>query len=156
MILFFGTRPGKSKTVTLSHATCSYCRQRGTLTASIASNYFHLFWIKLFKISSFKIAECSHCKKVYYQEEFTEEMNRALGWISLPAGEVGSSARIKFKFKYKRKSQIQIQQIYCQIFKQPSLFQIILLLSGFMSLDLPLKLFHFQIITLIHFSHFSL
>ncbi|MGB3144113.1 MAG: zinc-ribbon domain-containing protein [Maribacter sp.] len=70
MILFFGTRPGKRKTIRLVNATCSYCEQQGTLTAVSQSNYFHLFWIKLFKISSNTITECEHCKRVYYKDEF--------------------------------------------------------------------------------------
>lgn len=78
MILFFGTRPGKSETRNLHNLTCPFCDQVGTMTAFISSNYFHLFWIKLFKVSSAKVVECSHCKRVYYPEEFTEEMKRAL------------------------------------------------------------------------------
>ncbi|ASV31133.1 zinc-ribbon domain-containing protein [Maribacter cobaltidurans] len=78
MILFFGTRPGKSETKLLHGVSCPYCNQTGTLSASISSNYFHLFWIKLFKISSSKIVECSHCKRVYYPEEFSESMTAAI------------------------------------------------------------------------------
>lgn len=78
MILFFGTRPGKTHLKNLEGVSCTYCNQKNTLTASTSSNYFHLFWIKLFKISTNVIAECSYCKRVYYQEEFSEEMRRAL------------------------------------------------------------------------------
>lgn len=78
MILFFGTRPGKTEIKRLQYVSCPFCNQTGTLTVSMASNYFHLFWLKLFKISTSKIAECSHCKRVYYKEEFTQEMERAL------------------------------------------------------------------------------
>ncbi|APQ16595.1 zinc-ribbon domain-containing protein [Maribacter hydrothermalis] len=78
MILFFGTRPGKPETAQLLHATCPYCQQKGTLTAVATKNYFHLFWIKLFKISKTTIAECSHCKGGFYENEFTEEMNSEL------------------------------------------------------------------------------
>ena len=62
----------------LQGVTCPYCNQKNTLTASTSANYFHLFWIKLFKISTNVIVECSHCKRVYYKEEFSEEMGRAL------------------------------------------------------------------------------
>ena len=78
MILFLGTRPGKTEIKKLSGVACTYCNQKNTLTVSTSSNYFHLFWIKLFKISTNVIAECSYCKRVYYQEEFSEEMGRAL------------------------------------------------------------------------------
>ncbi|HBU79019.1 MAG TPA: zinc-ribbon domain-containing protein [Muricauda sp.] len=78
MILFFGTRPGKKETKVLNHASCSHCGQMGTLTAVAQPNYAHLFWIPLFTINNIRYAECSHCKKVYYKEEFTPEMERAL------------------------------------------------------------------------------
>ncbi|WP_422083714.1 zinc-ribbon domain-containing protein [Ulvibacterium sp.] len=79
MILFLGTRPGKTEIKRLSGVRCPFCNQTGTLTVSRTSNYFHLFWVKLFKISTSKLAECSHCKRVYYQNEFTPEMENAIG-----------------------------------------------------------------------------
>ncbi|MFS4417863.1 zinc-ribbon domain-containing protein [Maribacter sp. 2307ULW6-5] len=79
MILFFGTRPGKTEQRPMRHAPCPHCGQTGTLMLSRHSNYFHLFWIKLFKISKKSAAECSHCKRVYFQEEFSEAMLRELG-----------------------------------------------------------------------------
>ncbi|MEO1013260.1 MAG: zinc-ribbon domain-containing protein [Bacteroidota bacterium] len=78
MILFFGTRPGKTQIKTLKQVICPYCKQRGSLRASEATHYFHLFWIKIFKIAAHTIAECAHCKRTYYKGEFTEEMNKAL------------------------------------------------------------------------------
>jgi len=78
MILFFGTRPGKEEIQELHGISCPFCNQTNTLTASLQSNYFHLFWIKLFKISKHEMIECSHCKRVYYKEEFTDEMVDAL------------------------------------------------------------------------------
>lgn len=74
MILFFGTRQGKSTQKKLGPIYCPYCNQQGTLTLFESANYFHIFWIKLFKISSSKIVECTHCKKAYYENEFTSEM----------------------------------------------------------------------------------
>ena len=78
MILFLGTRPGKEEIRKLNGIICPFCNQTNTLTASLQSNFFHLFWIKLFKISKNKMIECSHCKRVYYKEEFTQEMEDAL------------------------------------------------------------------------------
>ena len=78
MILFFGTRPGKEKTQEVRGVSCDYCHQNDTLTAYIRTNFFHLFWIKLFKLSKHEVIECSHCKRVYYKEEFTEEMANSL------------------------------------------------------------------------------
>lgn len=78
MILFFGTRPGRQETRLLPNATCPYCQHKGALTAVVQANYFHLFWIKLFRISTNSFAECSHCKGMYYENEFTQEMNLEL------------------------------------------------------------------------------
>ncbi|MBQ4916060.1 zinc-ribbon domain-containing protein [Maribacter sp. MMG018] len=78
MILFFGTRPGKPEIRQLTNTPCPYCHQLGTLSLSISSNYFHLFWIKLFKISSHKIATCSHCKGVFFEDEFTADIKSAI------------------------------------------------------------------------------
>lgn len=78
MILFFGTKPGKKEIKALRSTTCPHCSQVGTLTAISQSNYIHVFWIPLIKIGVSKYVECSHCKRVYYKEEFTPEMKREL------------------------------------------------------------------------------
>ncbi|WP_339142379.1 zinc-ribbon domain-containing protein [Croceitalea sp. MTPC5] len=57
---------------------CGYCNQQDTLSAREQPNYFHLFWIPLFKIGTSRYAECSHCKRVYSKEEFPTEMKKAL------------------------------------------------------------------------------
>ncbi|WP_150451788.1 zinc-ribbon domain-containing protein [Arenibacter lacus] len=76
MILFLGTKPGKTFTKTIPHIACPYCEQKNTLTAVTSSTYFHLFWISLFKISTSTIISCSHCKKTYYEDEFTEVLQQ--------------------------------------------------------------------------------
>ncbi|WP_350290483.1 zinc-ribbon domain-containing protein [uncultured Croceitalea sp.] len=78
MILFFGTKTGKKTVKKLQNVACSYCLQIETLNAVIQSNYFHLFWIPLFKIGTSRYAECSHCKRVFYKEEFSPEMKKAI------------------------------------------------------------------------------
>lgn len=78
MIFFFGTRPGKSEIKSLGGVDCPHCEQPNTLTLAKTSNWFHFFWIKLFKISNTTIAECSHCKGVFFKDEFSSAMNRAL------------------------------------------------------------------------------
>ncbi len=77
MILFLGTRPGQTKIKQLTNTPCPFCEQTGTLTISKTSNWFHIFWIRLFRISKNVIAECSHCKRVYYKQEFNDAMLRA-------------------------------------------------------------------------------
>ena len=76
--LFFGTRPGKTQTRILHNIPCPYCGQIGKLAATWTSNYFHLFWLPLFKIGTSEIIECSHCKKAYFKNEFTDDMKREL------------------------------------------------------------------------------
>lgn len=78
MILFFGTKSGKKEAKTLHHVACPHCHQTGTLTAVRQSNQAHVFWIPVFTINNTSYAECSHCKRVYYKEEFTPEMEQAL------------------------------------------------------------------------------
>ena len=78
MILFFGTRPGKEEIQKLPKVKCGFCGQANTLTAVIQANYVHLFWIKLFKISKQDVIDCSHCKKMYFKDDFTREMEDAL------------------------------------------------------------------------------
>lgn len=83
MIFFFGTRPGTSELKALTNVSCPHCEQVDTLIASKQSNWFHFFWIKVFKFSSNIIAECSHCKRVYYEEEFSEEMKNKMNPFQL-------------------------------------------------------------------------
>lgn len=78
MILFFGTKTGKQVRKRLAYASCNHCTQTGTITLISQPNFFHLFWISLFKIGTSHFAECSHCKKVYYKEDFTTEIQKHL------------------------------------------------------------------------------
>jgi len=78
MILFLGTKPGKTTLITLQNIACPYCENKGTLTAVSSTTYFHLFWISLFRVGTATIISCSHCKKSYYEDEFTEEMRHII------------------------------------------------------------------------------
>jgi len=78
MILFLGTKPGKTTSKTLLNVACPYCKNTGTLTALTSTTYFHLFWVSLFKVGSSTITRCSHCKRTYYKDEFTEEMRHSI------------------------------------------------------------------------------
>jgi hypothetical protein len=73
-ILFFGTRPGKSREQLLEGVPCGYCGRKNTLLATVTPYYFHLFWLPVFVVHSARIAECAHCKRTYSGEEFTQEM----------------------------------------------------------------------------------
>ncbi len=78
MILFFGTRPGKKEIKTLPNVACPNCSQTGHLTITTRPNYIHIFWIPIFRLKTHRLAECTYCKRGFYQEEFSDEMIRAL------------------------------------------------------------------------------
>ncbi|WP_297703280.1 zinc-ribbon domain-containing protein [uncultured Eudoraea sp.] len=77
MILFFGIRPGKTTTINIRHIKCSHCNQPDTLSGESTPNFFHIFWIPLFRVSTTQVIGCNYCKKGYYKEEFTKEMQAA-------------------------------------------------------------------------------
>ena len=79
MILFLGTRPGKQTVQKLDRIPCPHCNQTGTLQLVSQPNYFHVFWLPLFTIGTLRYAECSHCKRLYYANEFNEAMKREAG-----------------------------------------------------------------------------
>jgi phage terminase large subunit GpA-like protein len=77
MILFFGIRPGKTINIDLKQLKCPHCNQNDTLNGESTPNFFHLFWIPIFRVSTTHAVHCNHCKKIYYKEEFTKEMKAA-------------------------------------------------------------------------------
>lgn len=79
MILFLGTKRGKENTKVLDGVSCPHCNQTNTLSAISAPTYFHLFWISLFKINTSHFIECFHCKRAYYENEFSSQMRQAVG-----------------------------------------------------------------------------
>lgn len=78
MIFFFGTRSGKPRTQALHNVACPHCYQTHTLTAVARPNYAHLFWIPLFTVAAFRFVSCWPCKRLYYKEAFTPNMQHAL------------------------------------------------------------------------------
>ncbi|MEQ8219041.1 MAG: zinc ribbon domain-containing protein [Arenibacter sp.] len=78
MILFLGTKLGKTTSKLLQNVACPYCGNKGTLTAVTSTTYFHLFWISLFRVGNHTVIGCSHCKRTYYEDEFTEEMQHSI------------------------------------------------------------------------------
>lgn len=78
MFLFFGTRSGKTEITVIQNISYPHCEQNNTLSLATTPNYFHLFWIKLFKIGKNSFITCSHCKRGFYKEEFTEDMSKSI------------------------------------------------------------------------------
>ncbi len=77
MILFFGIRPGRTINIDLKQVKCPHCNQNNSLSGESTTNFFHLFWIPIFRVSTSQVVHCDHCKKGYYKEEFTKEMKAA-------------------------------------------------------------------------------
>lgn len=78
MLLFFGSRSSKIKERKLRRTTCPYCQTPDSFTVSTYSKYFHFFWIPIIPLFKTNLAECSHCKKTYAEQEFSPEMKAAL------------------------------------------------------------------------------
>lgn len=77
MIFFFGTRSKNTKELPLNHVACTYCQVQNSLTLFTYKTYIHFFWIPIIPIITKSVIECAHCKKMYYEDEFSEEMKRA-------------------------------------------------------------------------------
>ncbi|WP_452223075.1 zinc-ribbon domain-containing protein [Lacinutrix chionoecetis] len=78
MIFFFGTRASKIGQKRLNNVTCPYCQTQNSFIATTYGRYVHFFWIPLFPIGKTTLAECTHCKKTYAQNEFTDQIQRSL------------------------------------------------------------------------------
>ena len=78
MIFFFGTRASKIGEQHITNTTCNYCNQQDTFRVTTFARYFHFFWIPIFPLYRTKIAECSHCKKTYAEEEFSESIKHSI------------------------------------------------------------------------------
>lgn len=78
VILFFGTRTGKGKTLSLPQTSCPHCGLAGHLQAEVIPHYVHLFWIPVYRLRPWRLISCNHCKKGYEASDFTEEMEREL------------------------------------------------------------------------------
>lgn len=77
-ILFFGTRPGKTRESVLHGVPCPYCGQVGQLNAVVQPRFVHIFWIPVYRLSHAAFIQCGHCKKAYEGNECSAEMQKAL------------------------------------------------------------------------------
>ncbi|MAJ32704.1 MAG: zinc-ribbon domain-containing protein [Flavobacteriaceae bacterium] len=69
IFLFFGSRTLDQKSTQRLDLTCSYCNIKGQIQQYSQSEYFHLFWIPIFRIKSHEHGQCAHCKKYYTDQE---------------------------------------------------------------------------------------
>ena len=76
MILFFGVRPGRTRTIPLEGISCPYCHTKGKLTVNSTPSFVHLFWIPVYRLGTNLVAECNHCKRGFFKEEFSPEMKQ--------------------------------------------------------------------------------
>lgn len=77
-ILFFGTRPGKTRESILHGVRCPYCEQVGQLNAFVQPRFIHIFWIPVYRLSATAFVQCGHCKKGFEGDECSPEMQEAL------------------------------------------------------------------------------
>ncbi len=78
MIIFFGVRPGKTKEVPLKGVRCPNCDHSGHLYLFSTPSFIHIFWIPVWRLNTTRIAECNYCKRGFYKEDFTPEMQQAI------------------------------------------------------------------------------
>jgi len=79
MLIFFGVRSAAlSNTYHLKNTTCTYCSTENSFRTRTYLRYFHIFWIPFFPLGKTTVAECSHCRKTYRENEFTPEMHQAI------------------------------------------------------------------------------
>ena len=78
MIFFFETHSNPIGQRRLNNTTCPHCQTLDSFISATFGSYAHFFWIPIFPISKSTVAECSHCKKTYTKNEFTDQMLRSL------------------------------------------------------------------------------
>jgi hypothetical protein len=69
MLLFFGIGNTRVTTVPLPSLACVHCGTVDSLTSTVISRYFHLFWIPAFPIGKTSVTVCQHCKQTLTARE---------------------------------------------------------------------------------------
>ncbi|MBO0357935.1 zinc-ribbon domain-containing protein [Hymenobacter sp. BT186] len=69
MLLFFGIGNTRITTVPLPGVACVHCGTTTSLTSTVVSRYFHLFWIPAFPIGKTSVTVCQHCKQTLTARE---------------------------------------------------------------------------------------
>ena len=69
MLFFFGLGQTRITTVALTGVTCTYCGTPNSVTATVFSRYFHLFWIPVIPLGKFSLTQCLHCKQMLDKKE---------------------------------------------------------------------------------------
>ncbi|HEX8428052.1 hypothetical protein [Hymenobacter sp.] len=69
MLFFFGTGNSRVNTVPLPDLACVHCGTVNSLTSTVFSRYFHLFWIPAFPIGKTSVTVCQHCKQTLTTRE---------------------------------------------------------------------------------------
>lgn len=88
MFILFGTRSSKlNNTYTLPGTSCAHCGNQDTIQVHVYGRYFHIFFIPIFPLWKTTVAECTHCRKSYAENQFTPPMriNLAQQQIIRPA-----------------------------------------------------------------------
>ncbi|MCB2379478.1 zinc ribbon domain-containing protein [Hymenobacter sp. BT635] len=69
MLFFFGLGRTRITTTPLAGVACAYCSAPNSVTATVFSRYFHVFWIPVIPLGKFSLTQCGHCKQVLEQKE---------------------------------------------------------------------------------------
>ncbi len=71
----FGIKEAKKRTeLKLTACTCPNCFEEDTLYAEIFPRYFHVYWVPVFPIGKYALAQCDNCGHVIQQRDFPEEL----------------------------------------------------------------------------------
>ncbi|MCB2410905.1 zinc ribbon domain-containing protein [Hymenobacter lucidus] len=69
MLFFFGLGQSRVSAALLPGVACAYCGTPDSVTATVFSRYFHVFWIPLIPLGKFSLTHCSHCKQTLEKRE---------------------------------------------------------------------------------------
>ncbi len=69
-MLIYGTRTTTLRSETV-FAKCEHCQNQNAVTLSILQQYAHIYWIPFFPIRKTAVSQCSHCKQVLEQKDFS-------------------------------------------------------------------------------------
>ena len=59
------------------HDKCANCGTAMSTDLYVFQNYAHVFWIPFFPLGKYGVSQCSHCKQVLKDKEFTPEIKMA-------------------------------------------------------------------------------
>lgn len=68
-MLIFGTKTIPQKTLRIKNETCQHCSKIDTTTYTVATEYFHIFWIPTFPLPKKYSVYCEFCRNIFVNDE---------------------------------------------------------------------------------------